>query len=116
MDRNQAKTRIPREISALEDLIVALSHQVAQIASELAATKNELTANRDELAATRNESTSSKNELAATKSGMEALKTEMTATVQTQLSNLPNMWHQQPYSKQSHLLLFDEVLLARHRV
>ena len=77
-----------RGISVLKDLIVALSHQVAQIASELTATKNELTANRDELTATRNELTATKNELVATKSEVETLKTEIAATIQTQLFNI----------------------------
>jgi hypothetical protein len=81
MDSSQANTRISGEISALKDLIVALSHPVAQITSELTATKNKLTANRNELTATRNE-------LIATKSEVEALKTEMTATIQTQLFNI----------------------------
>jgi hypothetical protein len=81
MDSSQANTRTSGEISALKDLIVALSHPVAQITSELTATKNKLTANRNEMTATRNE-------LIATKSEVEALKTEMTATIQTQLFNI----------------------------
>src|ERR1700735_4188074 len=38
MDTNQASTKISVEIRALKDLIVALSHQVTQISSELTAT------------------------------------------------------------------------------
>jgi hypothetical protein len=74
MNMNQASNGISGEISALKDLIVVLSHQVAQIAGDLTATKNELTA--------------TKNELIANKSEMEALKTELTAMIQTQLSNI----------------------------
>jgi hypothetical protein len=38
MDMNQANTKTSVEIGALNDLIVALSQQVAQISSELTAT------------------------------------------------------------------------------
>lgn len=54
------------EISAWKDLIVALSHQVAHITSELTATRNELTATKKELL---------KNEM-ATKNEMEAFNAE----------------------------------------
>jgi hypothetical protein len=74
MNMSQASNGISGEINALKDLIVVLSHQVAQIAEELTATKNELTA--------------TKNELIANKSEMEALKTELAAMIQTQLSNI----------------------------
>jgi hypothetical protein len=87
MDTSQASTRISVEISALKDLIVALSHQVAQINSEVTATRNELTATRNELTATKNELLTTKNEM-ATKNEMEAFKAEITSMIQTQLSNI----------------------------
>jgi stress response protein YsnF len=63
----------------LKDLIVVLSHQVAQIVGEVTATKNELTA-------TKNELTAAKNELIANKGEVKALRTELTATIQ--MSNI----------------------------
>ena len=80
MDTSQANNKISVEISALKDLIVALSHQVAEITSELTATRKELTATKNELLTTKNEM--------ATKNEMEALKAEIAAMIQTQLSNL----------------------------
>lgn len=73
------------EVSALKDLIVALSHQVAQVTSQL-------TANRDELTATRNELTATKDELRMTKTQraneLEVFKAEISAMIETQLSNI----------------------------
>jgi hypothetical protein len=80
MDTSQTNIRISVEISALKDLIVALSHQVAQITSEVAATRDELTATRNELVTTKSQM--------ATKNEMEAFKAEISAMIETQLSNV----------------------------
>jgi hypothetical protein len=104
MDTSQASNRkeTSGEISALKDLITALSHQMAQNTGELTATRSELTATRNELSATRNELTATKkvltatkmeltvtrNEVIATKNNMETLKAEVAATIHTQLSNI----------------------------
>ena len=92
VDTSQASTRISVEVSALKDLIVALSHQVAKVTSEVTATRDELTATRNELTATRNELTATKNELLTTKkqraNELEAFKAEISAMIETQLSNV----------------------------
>ena len=49
MNMNRSSNGISGEIGALKDLIVVLSHKVAQIAGELTATKNELIANKGEI-------------------------------------------------------------------
>jgi septal ring factor EnvC (AmiA/AmiB activator) len=82
MDTSQASNRkeTSGEISALKDLITALSHQMAQNTGELTATRSELTATRNELTATRNELTATRNELTATKNELTATKMELTVT------------------------------------
>lgn len=81
MDTTLASTRISEEISALKELIIALSLQVAQ-------TTKDLTSTRDELAATRNELSSTRNELLIAKNEMGAFKAEVAAMIETQLANV----------------------------
>lgn len=92
IDTSQASTRLSVEVSALKDLIVALSHQVAQVTSQLTANRDELTATRNELTATRNELTATKDELRMTKTQraneLEVFKAEISAMIETQLSNI----------------------------
>ncbi len=88
MDTSQGSSRISGEISTLKDLIVALSHQVAQLTSELTANRNELTATKSELLINKNDAQGSNVQVSASASPPYAAIARTSPT--SQPSNLPS--------------------------